>query len=228
MESHVRFGLAVVSDGRTDYLRQCLASLTAQTGFLTESDPFDFSVIVDDSDMGAAHDTFDSLFDRSLVHGERLGLAASLRDAWRIAAETDVDYLFHVEEDFTFRRRVPLASMAFVLDAHRFLSELTLVRQPWSEEEVAAGGIVAKDPHDYVECVRHGLQWLEHRRLFSFNPSLLPRSTFDRVYPPGAVEREITDTLNADPDNRFGLWGGRHDVPWCDHIGAVRSAGWRL
>jgi hypothetical protein len=206
--------LVVVGDGRYPYLERCLASLDTFARY-----PFVHYRIVDDSGRGAevAYPPGWEV----IAHAERRGMAAAVASAWG-DLPPGVDYVLHVEEDFLLAQSVPIDDMAMVLAAEPKLAQLVLKRQPWSPEEVRAGGIMEMYPDDYTD--RDG--WVEHRRIFSLNPCLIPRVVIERGWPAGN-EAEFTASLVAD-GYTFGFWGAREDEPACLHIGSRRSAAWKL
>lgn len=157
-----------------------------------------------------------------------LGLAGNVRAAWQWAIDMDCDYLFHVEEDFLFTAPVDLAALQLVLESEPRLAQVVLKRQPWSPPEIAAGGIIEQDPGAYIEVHKWGrsLKWVEHRKIFSLNPCLIPRKILELGWPAGN-EAEMTRRC-LDAGYRFAFYGGKTDPPKVEHIGAQRSHGWRL
>lgn len=198
----MRIGAVFVSDRGDKYLPNCLES------FWQHVDPalVDGTFIVDDQE-------------------HRLGMAGAVREAWSWAIESDIDYLWHCEEDFRFNNRIPLARMADLLYRYPHLAQLVLKRNPWSPEEKAAGGQMEVDPGAFTE--RDG--FVEHRKLFSLNPCLIPRRTLDLswVSTEHGVERDITTACEA-AGMMFAYYGRRGDPPRCEHVGTERASGWRL
>lgn len=205
--------LVVVGDGRDHYLEACLASLRTHAAY-----PFAHYRIVNDSGRWdiPARDGWETI-----IHPHRRGLAAAVQSAWA-GLPDEIDYVFHVEEDFVFTEPVDIDGMAHILKEHGRLAQLVLKRQPWSPPEVAAGGIIETAPDEYRQ--RDG--WVEHTRIFSLNPCLIPREIFELGWPAGN-EAEMTSNLVA-AGWSFGFWGDRDDPPRCIHIGAQRSDGWAL
>lgn len=212
--------LVVVTDGRGAYLQQTLATV----GNL-EAD-WKRRTIIDDS--GDPHyrewlaHTFGDEYN-IVSHARKAGMAHTVRRAWQ---ETSAPYVFHLEDDFTIDEPVDIRAMAGVLEANPKLAQLCLLRQPWNDEEQAAGGIIQANPGAYGQWETDGHPWVVHRRLFSLNPCLLPRWVVDLGWDDGN-ERGFTDRLLADPDVIFGYWG----VPTSQqvtHIGVLRAPGWRL
>lgn len=192
-------GVAVISDRADLYLPGCLKSLN-------EHLPDALVHVTDDRD-------------------HRLGMSGAVNAAWDWARACDLDYLFHVEEDFRFHE-APVLSMIDVLDHDETLAQVVLKRQPWSPEEHRAGGIIECHPDDYTDHRAGTLQWTSHQRIFSLNPCVIPRRILERGWPEGN-EAEMTTSLVAD-GWRFAFYGHRADPPRVVHVGAERGIGWRL
>lgn len=199
-------GVAFISDRRDLYLPDCLRSFGQHLAgsFNHEKIP---ATIIDDRD-------------------HRLGLAGAARAAWDWARTHDFDYLLHVEEDFRLCGPLDLAELVQILETDKYLAQVVLKRQPWSPEERAAGGIIEQHPGDYTQRRDGDLWWVEHRRIFSLNPCLIPRRVFERGWPDGN-EKQATAELVAD-GFRFAFYGKRDDAPRVVHVGVERAAGWRL
>jgi hypothetical protein len=219
----------VITDGRTEYLTECVASLqTAAAGNITERWMYD--------DTGnPAHRAHLAALYPDWVHingGPRQGFGGAIDTAWRIlAAESTARWVFHVEQDFRFERPVPLGLMADVLDDHPYLMQMALCRQPWSPLEHAAGGVVEAHPQAYVQRYSDdGAAWLEQRLFFTTNPSLYRRELCARGWPAGAQsEGRFTHDLLINgalgvPGQRvrFAYWGVRGAHVWVEHIGHQR------
>lgn len=184
--------LVVISDRGDRYLPQCLASLEEHLDF-----PFAKRIVVADPD-------------------HRYTASGAVRVAWE---QVTSDFVWHMEEDFLLTERVDIESMARVLDEHEDLAHLVLKRQPWSQPEIDAGGIIEQYPQDFTD--RDG--WVEHRKFFSLNPCLVPRRVYELGFPEGS-EPAVTEMLLG-KGFYFGYWGKREDPPRCLHIGEVRAAG---
>lgn len=200
-------GVAFISDRGDAYLPSCRESFYANFGEFSE-------VVVDDSD-------------------HRLGMAGAVQAAWAWALDAGVDYLLHVEEDFVFTGPVNLDDLVWILDHAPHLAQVVLKRQPWSAEEKAAGGIIEQDPGAYTQCggMRHSLAWVEHSKIFSLNPCLIPRKVLELGWPSGplGVGNEAGFTQRCiQAGYRFAFYGQMGDPPVVDHVGVERAAGWRL
>lgn len=215
--------LLVMTDGRDELLARTIESARASlTGPITER------VIYDDTGDPEHRNDLRARYPDFLVFGVgRQGFGGAIASAWTVLrSASQARFVFHLEDDFVFGRPVDLAAMARVLDANYELVQLALRRQPWNEEERAAGGIIEQYPDDYDENWNGaGAHWLEHRRFFTTNPSLYRRKLLtDHDWP--EVEHSegvFTHQLLTDPDTRFGFWGARDSGEWVEHIGVERA-----
>lgn len=197
----MKWACLLISDGRDEYRERTLTSARASL-----PEPDEFIEIQDPS--------------------HELGFGGAIQAGWRrVLAETDVDFVFHLEADFTFNRPAPVHEMAAVLRARPHLVQLALRRQPWNEAEKAAGGIVEMHPEDYEECELNGWSWLEHSRNFTTNPSLYPRRVCEYGWPDGEQSegRFGIHLLERHPELRFAYWGSRDSGEAVAHIGDVRA-----
>lgn len=213
--------LVVVTDGRGEYLEQSIESLAVEA--------FDCWIVVDDSGDSEYGAWVDELMqpDIAVHHERRCGLAAAVQSGWRAAMDADADFVFHSEEDFVYGVQPDLPAMALALDRRPTWAQIAMKRQPWSPEEVAAGGFMEMYPEAYRETVTSGLgRFTVHQRCFSLNPCLIPRRIFESGWPDGN-EAEQTARLVAQ-GFEFAYWGGKADPPVVEHIGETRSAGWAL
>lgn len=198
----MRVGVAFISDRADRYLPGCVASLDKYL----QAD-LCASTIVDDRD-------------------HRLGMAGAVNAAWDWAREQNLDYLFHVEEDFRLVAPFDISDALAVLANDLRLAQVVLKRQPWSPEEHRAGGIIECHPEDYTEHAVDGVSWVSHQRIFSLNPCLIPRHIIDMGWPAGN-EAEMTTNL-VSLGYRFAFLGAKLDPPRVEHVGIERGAGWRL
>ena len=210
----MRFTLLVRSHGRWSYLRRCIDSID-----LTQFDRLVLSV--DGPAVGAPIDDGDGWGVLS-TGPERLGLSANVAQAWG-ALGPDDEWVLDVEEDFVLLD-APLRAMADLLTAHRDVAQMALVRQPWSPEEHAAGGLL-HGPHLQGDLIDEG-GWLRQDRIFTLNPYLAHASLLRSLTP--GVERSLTDQC-WERRLSFGFLGAMADPPRCLHIGAeggMGSPGW--
>ena len=157
----------------------------------------------------------------------RSGFGGAVRSAWSmLRLGSSARFVFHLEDDFVFRRDVDLAHVAATLDAWPHLVQLAFRRQPWNDHERAAGGIVEQHPDAYRELVDEHLEavWLEHRLFFTTNPSLYRRElVHEREWPTGSQsEGRFSHELLGDAELRFAYWGSRASGEWVEHIGTER------
>jgi hypothetical protein len=209
--------LLVMTDGREDCINRSIPSALAML-----DGPITNRVIHDDSGdpyyqefLRTSFPTFD------LITGhDRLGFGGAIRNAWNILPKLyDFSWCFHLEDDFIFNVEIPLVKMIQVLESHPYLKQMALRRQPWNEEEKAAGGIIERFPWDFEE--KDG--WMEHRRWYTTNPNLVHHSLMRDGWPDVKnSEGMFTHQLLQDPEVRFGYWGSKADAPQVHHVGNQR------
>lgn len=212
----------VFTDGRRDCLVRSLWSFRKH---LLTHDDLDW-LIVNDSTDPEFTDWLEDEFPWAAVSNthERLGFAGTIQRGWSMI-HPEADFVFHLEDDFVPTGAVELDAMIEVLEAHPFLAQMVLKRQPWSPEEKAAGGIIEMWPDEYTECGDEiDGQWSEHRLFWSTNPSVYRVGMTDFGWPDGPdSERKFTNKILGDsPDWRFAFWGAKFDAPTVTHIGDQR------
>ena len=197
-------GLIVVSDRGDRYLPGCLDNIAKRVR------PMLPMHIVDDRD-------------------HRLGMAGAVQAGFEWALAAGWKYAVWVEEDFRFNGDMPLSEMLTILDRCPHLAQVVLKRQAWSVEERAVGGLMELHPGDYTEHAlgtRDDYHYVEHSRIFSLNPCLIPRRVLELGWPSGNEAGFTQKCLDA--GFTFAFYGKRGHPPLVTHVGDVRSQGWRL
>lgn len=227
--------LLVMTDGR----RECVAaSVQSALANLDHSALISEYWIHDDSGDPAfaawlrerLHAHFPGRPWRYVATDGRSGFAGAIRSAWsHLRLASSARYVFHLEDDFTFNRPVPLAELVALLDAEPWLIQAALRRQPWNAEEASAGGIVELHPDDFADRRTRlpdgsAIEWLAHRRFFTTNPSLYRRELVDFTEWPAGLNSEGRYSIErfADPDVVAGFVGSRSSGEWVRHIGHER------
>lgn len=217
----MKIALMVITDGRGECLQKML------TSFVNVWGPIDNHLVVNDSaDPEYARWLEMMLPEFEFIHHkERRGFCGAIQSGWA-AIPDDVDFVFHVEDDFVFEREVNLLHMAMILSRNPYLAQMALLRPPVSPEEKRAGGLIQMWPDQYHDREDNGLSWIEHRLFFTTNPCLYRRSLIERGWPDAPrCEEEFGRRLMEDPDVWFAFWGRREDGPWVDHVGYERVGG---
>lgn len=213
--------LLVMTDGRWECLEKTIASFDRMvTGNL------DYKIIHDDSQSEVYRGRLKSAFPdfQILSPQKKCGFGGSIQSAWSHLRTLDSEYVFHLEDDFTFNEEIDLSALQHVLVHHHNLVQVALRRQAWNSEEVAAGGIIERNPQAYTDCSDGLFDWLEHREFFTTNPSVYRRELCYRGWPSGShSEGMFTHELLTDPDLRFAFWGNRDSAPLVHHIGDFRT-----
>lgn len=215
--------LLVITDGRTEYLRDVVASAAVNMDRELIGERWMYDDTGDAEHRAFLAAEFPEF--RHINAGPRQGFGGAIRAAWaQMLEHSDAGQIFHLEQDFTFNRPVELAEMSLTLDDNPYLVQLALRRQPWNPDEVAAGGIVEQHPDDYVDKTGPFGSWLEHRRFFTTNPCLYARPLMLEGWPHGndSEGRFGLGLLEQDPSRRFGFWGARASGEAVAHIGHHR------
>ena len=215
--------LLVITDGRTDCITKTVSSALANLdGPISERWMYDDSGDADHRAWLAR--TFPDF--QLIYHPDgRQGFGGAIREAWA-ALETNsaADYIFHLEDDFTFNRPVPLEDMIEILDENRHIAQVALRRQAWTSVEKRAGGVIETNPDAYRAVYGQFVSYLEHDQFFTTNPSLYSRRLIEEhEWPEGAQsEGRFTEQLRQ-ARRTFAYLGERTDPPWVHHIGDERA-----
>lgn len=129
-------------------------------------------------------------------------------------------WIFWLEDDFTFEGPVDLGEMQEIAEREG-LAQLALMRQPWYEHEIEAGGVIAADPDAFAQ--RDG--FVQHSAYWTMNPMLTRRSLLaEHRWPQGGgSEQRFGRVVFADPRVRAGILGAIEDAPRVEHIGLEQA-----
>lgn len=211
-----RVALLTIGDGRDDLLEATLASFTHALGR-------------PHGDLLGAFAAHVHVDDRK----HRLGFGGAIASGWQRLRELgrDIDYVFHLEEDWRFDRPVDLDQLAGVLACDPPLAQIALRRGAVNAYEQRAGGVVECWPDEYAEAqclVPPGryVWYLRHGLYFTTNPCLYHRTLIERNDWPTTAgsERAFTEQLR-ERGRTFGLMGPRAGGTWVTHTGTIRTGG---
>lgn len=214
--------LLVITDGRLDYLQRTVTSAAEMLhGDITRR------VMYDDTGDEQHRHILRGLYP-DFVHvngGPRQGFGGAIRAAWQHLQSIDgYEYVFHLEQDFTFNRAITLDYLAALLDEEPKLAQVALRRQPWNGAEKEAGGVVELRPDAYQErASRLGCAYLEHSMFFTTNPSLYRRTLMAHGWPEHEHSEGFFTLKLMGAGYRFAYWGARDSGEWVHHIGNQRA-----
>lgn len=227
----ITIAMIIIGDGRDEYLQRCVASLNHIHGPITER------WMYDDTGNDAYRKTLGQRYPRwaHINGGPRQGCAGAFQQVWdQVGNLTSAKYVFLIEQDFEFHRVIDLNEMAALLEQRPHLVEVALRRQPWNEQEKAAGGIVEWHPDWYADKRdEHGREWLEQRMFFTTNCPLFRTTLFNSPWPPhqpgryseGTFHHQLMANGTAEvPGDQvtYAYWGSRASGTWVQHIGEHR------
>lgn len=210
--------LLVLTDGRGECLTRTLASAEEM---LPQDTLCDRLIVNDCQDPGYQTwltETYGLRYRILAPARRKRGFGGAIQAGWDEIEHGD--YVFHLEDDFTFNRPVPLRAMGRVLDRYLHLVQVALLRQPWNDEERRAGGIVQCHPDDFERRSDINGEWLEHRRFFTTNPCLYRRSLTKRGWPQKPRSEGLFSLDLIRDGFTMAVWGD--GTPWVTHIGDER------
>lgn len=222
-----KIALLFVTDGRKHFAERTLESLRQYV----RPSIFSYAIAVDDSLDPKYSAWLDGQWGWTthLPPGkEKRGFGGAIQAGWD-AIPADVDYIFHLEDDFVFNQRPTLAAMRWILQSNPHVQQVALKRQPWNPQEAAAGDMALRWGADsFVQREgddRDGAggwpKWYEHRIFFTTNPSMYRRSLIERGWPTGPQSegRFSVELFASDPLYQSAFLGTLGDKPWVEHIG---------
>lgn len=77
-----------------------------------------------------------------------LGMCRAHAHCWHEAAVSELEWVFHLEDDFVLLRPLELVHLAETIDAEPTLTQMALVRTPWGFE-IPHGGYIPQTPGHY-------------------------------------------------------------------------------
>ena len=219
--------LVVITDGRGDYLKETIDSYHKMAvGDITDQ------IMVNDSGdsnyTAYLNETYPEFL--HIDHVTRRGLAGAIQSGWNCALQHNIEYIFHLEEDFTFNEKCDLNMMVNFLECHPEYAELCLQRQAWSQEEIDGARWYGDSPL-YTNMQDDTFEWFEHKELFSVNPCIIPRRILELEWPSGPIGIGNEDGFTQrclDNDYKFAMLYHKEHTPMVHHIGGSRSEGWSL
>ena len=222
MEGDAVIAAFIITDGRVNVLKQTIRSFHDNVGPVSEL------YLYDDSGQPGTRDLLRNRYPEFelITHpsGERQGFGGAIRTVWQHLRENSTaDYIFHLEDDFTFNVEVDLMDLATILTYRPNLAQVAYVRQAWNESEIAAGGVIEVTPDLFQHHTDGHRDWLEHDKFFTTNPSLYRRSLIlGHEWPDGLHSEGVFTEELRQAEYRFAYWGKHGDPPVVHHIGAHR------
>ena len=208
--------LLVITDGRGHCLKRTVASARENLPWALM---FKRHLINDSLDPECASWLDAEFGSEFVVHhiaiddGHKHGFGGAIEAAWK---QVDTGFVFHLEDDFTFNRPVPVEEICEALSRREYMAQICLLRQPWNDEEKAAGGIVQATPNAFIQREH----WIEHRRCFSTNPCVYRADIVAKGWPQTKHSEGIFTHRLLDDGYWFAYWGQGEE--WVHHIGDER------
>lgn len=209
--------LIVLTDERPGYLQKTINSARERL-----MGRFDHQLILDDSGYSPFGQWLERTFPEfEIVHNKaNIGRMLTMARMWEMVRGLDFDFVFFLQNDFTFNVPIDVDHMQSVMMHRPKLAQIALMRQPWNAKEKECGGILAKDGGRLYEQMEwSGHFWLEHTVRFTDNP-YLARAEISRIpYPQTVTCESDWGNLLHEHGYHFAYWGKFLDPPRVEHIG---------
>lgn len=158
----------------------------------------------------------------TIAMGPTEGYVKATRSSQQLEIGSGQAWVAHFEDDVVLNRPLDIVEMQAHMDAHPELVQMSLRRQPWWDEEKAAGDMLlwrgegAFTQHD---------GFLAHRSFWTTTVSLVRRSFLAANEWPTSVgsEKRFGRQVFRQSGVYGGIMGSLTDEPWFTHIGEVRA-----
>lgn len=222
----MKYCVIIIHDGR-DYLERTLESFKKNVLFKEQP----YILLVDDS-MYSENEAYNEWIQRVVVANgidarivnttsKRWGTFGSVQKAWDNVPK-ECEYIFHLENDFTFNEKIDISRMENVLE-NKNIFQVALLRQAWFPEEIKHGGIYQSDKGStgrYRDAEIYGENVVLHKKYFTFNPCIYRRSIINHGIH-GCDEYSFMQKLRLF-ESTYGcsaFLGTTQDKPLVHHIG---------
>lgn len=154
------------------------------------------------------------------------GIKSAYEFFFNIVHNTECDFVFHLEDDFILLRPLFLNDLIKILNYDLNISQVYLSRQPWTKEEADYGSVLNYYRNlgfNLLGVTIDNLSWVEHRALFTFNPSLY-RSSISNLSLSlnNNPELSMTQSVFSNELAKSASFGTEDDLNFVEHIGRNR------
>lgn len=219
----MRYHLIVITHGDRAPLSATLASFWK----MVTPAPKEMILVWDGCDLEEADvDEEARDWDDVIYSRPQVGFCETIGSAWEEAGQMDCDFVFWLEHDFDFLRRVDLSQLGQRLsDSEGILTQMSLLREPANSTEIRAGGLPRVQPSEWSRFSAGEECWMTQRLYWTTNPSLIPAQVFEEFSWPDGPECEglLTHEMR-DAGRAFGVWGDGE--PWIRHTGTRDGFGY--
>jgi hypothetical protein len=215
----MKFCVIIINDGRNDYLAETLKSFKENIIF-PEGSTIN-KILIDDWPLERDEATIKALckkykIDKLVLNPENLGVNATVKKVWSLIP-SDVDYVWHQENDFTFLEKINISDLMTVLESP-VIVQCAIVRQPWFNDEKESGSLMNTRPERWRSGNSSGIDIVMHKDHFTFNPSLYKRKWVQDITPFGEYDLR-NHLINTNGALWFSYLGTKEDKHRCFHIG---------
>uniref|UniRef100_A0A6C0CJ30 Glycosyltransferase 2-like domain-containing protein n=1 Tax=viral metagenome TaxID=1070528 RepID=A0A6C0CJ30_9ZZZZ len=209
------------STNRLQYLLPTLDSFDRQVDFTNTTT---YKILCDDYPKDRDPKIFEMIqqrysIDELILHQKNKGQSETWKELWSKIPK-DTDYVFQMEDDFTFNTSIKITDLIDILKADPYAIQIALKRNVWYPKndfiDKINSGVVGN------EVVLNGTPVIKHQTYFNANPNMCPVWVTQETYPHNPQESVIIHHLvQKDPKYYSAILGKRDDPPHVTHIGEV-------
>jgi hypothetical protein len=214
--------LIVLTSGRKDLISQTIPAWIDKY-----KDTFDNKFIVDDSGDENYREWLKQYSDKYNfkiinVSDKNLGYIYAMQkvlDTFKLSGKR---YMFFLEEDFIPKVNIDFDKMKYLLENNKEMIQISLMRQPWYQEEIDAGGLIESRKENFENITeKNNIKWVKHRAYFTGNPSLISDKVLEYGWPNALWSETLFGKILVRKGFYFGILGlpGDHDWLAVEHIG---------
>jgi hypothetical protein len=221
-----KIDLIITTNGRKEYI---LPTINSWKNFIDSN--INNKIIIDDSGNQEYRDWLSETFPDFTIMplGENNMGFSFLMKTWLTNLKFESKYLLLLEDDFLLLENIDVDKILNILDNNDNIIQLCLKRQAWSQEEVAAGGMIERIYNGSNFIQKDG--WFEHREFFTTNPSFMNVERLRRYAKPIyensselITEGEFGNRLFSNNNNLYSAFlGAIFDTHKVEHIGHIRT-----
>lgn len=155
------------------------------------------------------------------------GIRQAYEYFYYILQKIECDYILHTEDDYVLLKELLVKDAVGILNLDQDIVQVSFIRQPWTIEEIADGGVlknIRKNGVTLQEKNNESVSWTEHRGYFTFGPSIYRHDLcFLNMNSDPNPELAFTYGLFSDLNKKAATFGIIEDTHFVEHIGVEKG-----